>query len=68
MFSFKAIAIKQRKPFLNRDDGLDLLVIYSPLWEYVPNFPLQTKTHFTLANEVRVIPTKYSSHFKTFLL
>ena len=32
-------------------------------------FPLQTKTHFTFANEVRVIPTKYSSHFfKTFLL
>ena len=67
MFSFKAIAIKQRKPFLNRDDGLDLLVIYNPLWEYVPNFSV-TKTHFTFANEVRVIPTKYSSHFKTFLL
>jgi len=38
MVLFKAIAIKQRKPFLNKDDRLDLLVIYSPLWEYVPNF------------------------------
>ena len=40
MFSFKAITIKQRKPFLNRDDGLDHLVIYSPLREYVLNFAI----------------------------
>ena len=49
MFSFKAIAIKQRKPFLNRDDGLDLLVIYSPLWEYVPNFSVTNQNSFYLS-------------------
>ena len=72
MFSFKAIAIKQRKPFLNRDDGLDQLVINilqsslgicTKFFRYKPKLII-----FTLANEVRVIPTKYSSHFKTFLL
>ena len=48
MFSFKVIAIKQRKPFLNRDDGLDLLVIYSPLWEYVPNFSVTNQNSLFL--------------------
>ena len=40
MSSLNAIAMKQRKPFLNKDDRLDLLVIYSPLWEYVPNLSI----------------------------
>ena len=57
----EAIAIKQRKLSLSRDEGMDLLAIYNPLLgrTWVTTLMLCNLT-FYISDEVRAIWTKYS--------
>ena len=62
----KAITIKQRKPSLSRDRGLDLQPFTILFEEYVTTF-LSRNLTFYIADDVQAIQMKYLIHFKLLL-